>query len=80
MDNRQTSLHTILLLGTAFLAGVAVGPASDLIAGHFVHALGINTAFAQETDRADTYRLLACLGMYSNGYAANTLIRSPTRN
>ena len=62
MDNRQTCLHTIVLLGTAFLAGVAVGPASDLIAGHFVHAPGMNAAFAQETDRANTYRLLALFG------------------
>ena len=29
---------------------------------HLVRGLGINTAFAQDTDRADTYRLLALFG------------------
>ena len=55
-------LRTTLLLGTAFLAGVAIGPASGLIAPHFVRGLGINSAFAQVTDRANTYRLLSLFG------------------
>jgi len=62
MGNRASMLRTTLLLGTAFLAGVAIGPASDLIARHFVRGLGINSAFAQVTDRANTYRLLTLFG------------------
>ena len=56
------SFRTTLLLGTAFLAGVAIGPASDLIAKHLVRGLGINAAYAQVTDRANTYRLLTLFG------------------
>ena len=55
-------LRTTLLLGTAFLVGVAIGPASGLIAPHFARGLGINSAFAQVTDRANTYRLLSLFG------------------
>ena len=62
MDYRRRRLRTTLLLGTAFLAGVAIGPASGLIASHFVLDLGINAAFAQDTDRANTYRLLTLFG------------------
>ena len=62
MNYRPRSLRTTLLLGTAFLAGVAIGPASDLIAKHLVRGLGINAAFAQVTDRANTYRLLTLFG------------------
>ena len=62
MNYRHKGLRTILLLGTAFLAGVAIGPASDLIAKHLVRGLGINAAYAQVTDRANTYRLLALFG------------------
>ena len=80
MDNRPKRLRTTLLLGTAFIAGVAIGPASDLIASHFVRGLGINAAFAQDTDRANTYRLLTLFGDVSSGCAAITSILSPTRN
>ena len=62
MDYRARRLRTTLLLGTAFLAGVAIGPASGLIASHFVRDLGISAAFAQDTDRANTYRLLTLFG------------------
>ena len=62
MDYRARSLRTALLLGTAFLAGVAIGPASSLITKHFMGSLGINAAFAQDTDRANTYRLLTLFG------------------
>ena len=57
---RLTCLRTTLLLGTAFLAGVAIGPASRLIARHF--GLGVNAAFAQDSDRTNTYRLLSLFG------------------
>ena len=62
MDYRARRLRTTLLLGTAFLAGVAIGPASGLIASHLVRGLAINAAFAQDTDRANTYRLLTLFG------------------
>ena len=58
MAYRMRGLHTTLLLGTAFLAGGTIGPAFGLIARHF----GVNAAFAQNSDRADTYRLLALFG------------------
>ena len=61
-DHRARKLRTTLLLGTALLAGVAIGPASGLIASHFVSGLAINAAFAQDTDRANTYRLLTLFG------------------
>ena len=39
------SFRTTLLLGAAFLAGVAISPASDLIAKHLVRGLGVNAAY-----------------------------------
>jgi carboxyl-terminal processing protease len=58
MNYRMRCLRTILLLGTAFLAGIAIVPASGVIARH----LGVNSALAQDSDRANTYRLLALFG------------------
>ena len=60
MDYRMRGLRTTLLLGAAFLAGVAIGPASGLIARYF--DLGVNAAFAQDSDRANTYQLLSLFG------------------
>ncbi len=64
MDYRGRSLRlrTTLLLGTTFLAGVAIGPVAGLIARHFMLDLGVGAAFAQDSDRADTYRLLTLFG------------------
>jgi hypothetical protein len=62
MDYRARRLRTTMLLGTAFLAGVAIGPASGLFASHLARGLAINSAFAQDTDRANTYRLLTLFG------------------
>ena len=62
VDCRGGKLRTILLLGFAFFAGMAIGPVSSLIASHFVLDLGISAAFAQDTDRANTYRLLTLFG------------------
>lgn len=62
MDCRGRRLRTVLLLGFAFLAGVAIGPASGLIEGHFAPDLGVSVAFAQDTDQTNTYRLLALFG------------------
>jgi carboxyl-terminal processing protease len=62
MNCRPTAHRTTLLLGTAFLAGLTIGPASGLIARHIGLVSGVNAAFAQDSDRANTYRLLALLG------------------
>jgi carboxyl-terminal processing protease len=62
MNLRPRGLRSSLLLGTAFVAGVAIGPASGLISRHFGIDLGFNSAFAQDADRADTYRLLTLFG------------------
>src|ERR1700733_8061897 len=63
MDFRSHRLRTGLLLGTVFVAGVAIGPASGLIARHFGYDFGINSALAQDSsNRADTYRLLTLFG------------------
>ena len=60
MNLRPRGLRTSLLLGTAFIAGVAIGPASGLLSRHF--GIGFNSALAQDADRADTYRLLTLFG------------------
>jgi carboxyl-terminal processing protease len=62
MDARPRRYRTGLLLGTAFLAGVAIGPASGLISRHIGYDFGITGAFAQDSNRADTYRLLTLFG------------------
>src|ERR1043165_2667961 len=62
MDFRSRRLRTGLLLGTAFVAGVAIGPASGVIGRHLGYDFGIASAFAQDNSRADTYRLLTLFG------------------
>ena len=62
MDFRSRRLRTGLLLGTAFVAGVAIGPASGLISRHFGYDFGFAAAAAQDSGRADTYRLLTLFG------------------
>ena len=61
MNYRPRRLAITLLLCPAFVAGLAIGPVSDMVAKHFLVAFG-NTALAQESDRANTYRLLALFG------------------
>ena len=63
MDYRSRRFRTGLLLGTAFMAGIAIGPASGVIAHHLGYRFGITSAFAQDSSgRADTYRLLTLFG------------------
>ena len=50
-------LRTGLLLGAAFAAGLAIGPASDHVERRFGFSL-LPQAFAQDGSRAETYRLL----------------------
>jgi carboxyl-terminal processing protease len=50
--------RSALLLAAAFVAGAVINPASDLIARH----IGVSAAFAQDTDRAETYKLLKLFG------------------
>jgi carboxyl-terminal processing protease len=62
MDYRSRRLRTGLLLGTAFAAGVALGPASGLISRHLGYGFGVSAFAAQDSSRADTYRLLTLFG------------------
>ena len=62
MDHRSRCLRSGLLLGTAFIAGVAIGPASGLISRHFGYHFGFAAAAAQDSGRGDTYRLLTLFG------------------
>jgi carboxyl-terminal processing protease len=62
MDLRSRRFRNGLLLGTAFLAGIAIGPASGLIGRHLGYDFGIAAALAQDSSRADTYRLLTLFG------------------
>ena len=61
MNYRPRRLAITLLLCPAFVAGLAIGPVSDMVAKHFLVAFG-NAALAQDTDRANTYRLLDLFG------------------
>ena len=53
MDYRPRRLRTSLLLGTAFVAGVAIGPASGLISRHLGYGFGFS-AFAAQDGAAPT--------------------------
>ena len=53
-----TKLRTLFMLTAAFVAGAVTGPVSELIVRH----VGINPAFAQDTDKTDTYKLLKLFG------------------
>jgi hypothetical protein len=52
---RSTKFRTVLLLTTAFIAGMVIGPASDLIARRLVFPLSISGALAQDTDRTERW-------------------------
>jgi carboxyl-terminal processing protease len=58
MELRPRRFKTGLLLGAAFAAGLAIGPGYGLLGRQF----GIDRAFAQDSGRADTYRLLTLFG------------------
>jgi carboxyl-terminal processing protease len=62
MDLRSRRFRTGLLLGTAFLAGIAIGPATGLLGRYMGYDFGIAAALAQDSSRADTYRLLTLFG------------------
>ncbi len=62
MDYRPRRLRSGLLLGTAFVAGVAVGPVSGLISRHLGYDFGLSAFAAQDSNRTDTYRLLTLFG------------------
>jgi carboxyl-terminal processing protease len=55
-------LRNGLLLGTAFIAGLAAAPASGILARQVGWHMGIPAAFGQTTDNAETYRLLSLFG------------------
>ena len=54
MDYRSRRLRTGLLLGTAFVAGVAIGPASGLISRHLGYDLGLVARSRRRTAAAPT--------------------------
>ncbi len=58
MDFRPRRLRTSLLLGAAFAAGLGLGPVTGVVSRH----LGIDIAWADDSSRADTYRLLSLFG------------------
>jgi carboxyl-terminal processing protease len=62
MDCRLKGLRTTVMFGIVFLAGVATGPVSGLIAMYGGVAVGAQTASEQISDRADTYWSLALFG------------------
>ena len=62
MDYRSRGFRRGLLLGTVFLGGVAIGPASGLIARELGYHFGITSAFAQDSSRTETYRLFSLFG------------------
>jgi carboxyl-terminal processing protease len=62
MDYRPRRLRIGLLVGTAFVAGVAFGPASGFLSRHLGIDWAVSSAFAQDSSRADTYRLLTLFG------------------
>src|SRR4029077_721544 len=62
MEHRSRRLRTGLLLGTAFVAGVAIGPASGLISRHLGFGFGLAAFAAQDSGRADPYQPLTVFG------------------
>jgi carboxyl-terminal processing protease len=59
---RKRHGKTALLLTAAFTAGAAVAPASNLIARSLTPGSDLGLASAEDTDRPETYRLLALFG------------------
>jgi carboxyl-terminal processing protease len=63
MECRLKGLRTILMLGIAFIADVATGSVTALIAMYGGIAFGAQTSYSAEiSDRADTYRSLTLFG------------------
>jgi carboxyl-terminal processing protease len=54
-------LRTGLLLGAAFIAGAVAGPTSGVLVRQFGHQI-FPSALAQDSSRAETYRLLTLFG------------------
>lgn len=55
-------LRSGLLIGTAFMAGLALAPVSDVLLHRFGGALGITHAMAAEDNASSTYQLLSLFG------------------
>jgi carboxyl-terminal processing protease len=62
LHNRPTFFPILFLLTAAFLTGITVGPAVSLVEQCFLGALGIDSAFAQDNNKTDTYGILALFG------------------
>src|ERR1700760_2861033 len=54
LQGHRTTLRIAILAASAFVAGTAIGPSSDL----FGRYPSVRTASAQNTDRTETYKLL----------------------
>src|ERR1700712_419392 len=62
-NNKRTGLfRTSLLIGAAFVTGLAAGPISGLLDRQTGLHIGINSAMADDATKPDMYRLLALLG------------------
>lgn len=55
-------LRSGLLLGTAFIAGLALAPVTDVLLHRFGGSLGITHAMAAEDNAAGTYQVLSLFG------------------
>ncbi|MBW4021899.1 MAG: S41 family peptidase [Proteobacteria bacterium] len=55
-------LRSGLLIGTAFIAGLALAPASDVLLHRFGSGLGITHAVAAEASGTGTYQMLSLFG------------------
>jgi len=62
MKYRPGKYRSFLLLGAAFVAGVAVGPGTGWLSRGGLAPFGIATASAQDGNHGETYRLLTLFG------------------
>ena len=79
MDYRARRLRTTLLLGTAFLAGLAIGPVSGLSRGISRPVLPSMRRSPRTPIEPIPTGCSRFLATYSSGCVVNTSIQSPTR-
>lgn len=79
MGRCRRGLRATLLLGTAFLASLAIGPASGLIARHFAPVFRVNAAYAQDSERTDIMRWVTAVDATDGGKSAIVATSSKKR-